>query len=1105
VWTPKRILLLVTGVAIFATAFFAYNRVLGGIDGLPPLPESCFPSTEQGPRIIVHPPPPVDKRLEQAFGTGCPELNWSIKLDVRSRNMVIAAESFKVTEDGRVMFTPLHIALFKDPTPPKKFPEINTIESDEAYLRFDQKVVNILDVTHHKLVEADLVRNVRVRNNRGTPELCDDISLRIPTGIVHYEACPDPKEGPNARQRIWTTEHVIMKDEHPGVDEQNKPPPTVVTAKGMTVYLVPDSQQQAARPQAKPDKQRNESSSSIERIVLNETVRMTFYLDAESEGGFLAGRPDHPVEGSGQGSSSASVATNNKTEDRSTIHIETDGPFEYDVAADKATFQRGKSHVGGIQEQVKVVRVNGDPNLGKYDQLYCDRLEIKFQQRPEDANTKTKSTQNKQVGSKQIERVDAIDNVQILSDSQMFNAVGTKFRYDAATRTSTLLSDLPEGVQALKDGNEIYAREIQVVSDKAGTYITANGPGEVRARDKHTDKTPPMVARWKKGLQSKKEGERDLFILDGEASFEDPQTTPPRLLRGDKILVWMDQNPPQAKNARPHQPEGSATPDDHGRRLSQIEVIHNVYCQAPEMVIYDTDHLMATFKDPPPGAVDPSPASGSGSGPSLPLLPTSPHPAPTPAETPGGSKVSAVPGGNTLRGSGSSLPNAQAENAKPPQKPITLTAHDVSVSFMRWETRNELLTLSTQGTVHVHQDPATKEDGDIDITGDFLTLTNKGQGYDMHVTGDVARLRLNKTQIAGPQVTIDQVSNHAEVKGGGWMRLESATTLQGEPLGPQAKKEPALQQPDKPAKSVPVDIYWEQDMTLDGRYVRYNGGVNAEQVDTQDQKVSHLSCDRLEVTLDKPISLKEGEKKGQSPAIQYVNCVGPTVVQDEEKDPERLVKLQRFVGPSLDIDNPHGKVTAGGKGAVRIFEHGNDEMTLKPGTGSGNPAKRPAGDKDEMKLTYIKYGNSMYGDKNTNEVKFRGNVEVFNLPAKDPNMALDTTKLPPGCFYMRSENLSVLGRSEKHKYQNMRATDNVVVQSPEMFGRASRVTYDEEKDQIVFEGLDGGMASVTKIEPSLGTNQKATIAQKITYDRKSGKLYVEGVAGIQGGNLPGGR
>ena len=60
---------------------------------------------------------------------------------------------------------------------------------------------------------------------------------------------------------------------------------------------------------------------------------------------------------------------------------------------------------------------------------------------------------------------------------------------------------------------------------------------DVRARDKHTDKTPPMVARWQKSLQSKKDGNRDVFILEGNASFEDPQTTPSRLLRGDKILV----------------------------------------------------------------------------------------------------------------------------------------------------------------------------------------------------------------------------------------------------------------------------------------------------------------------------------------------------------------------------------------------------------------------------------------------------------------------------------------------------------------------------------------------------------------------------------------
>ena len=42
-WTPKRILMLTLGFIVFLAAYLAYGRVLGRIDGLPPLPEAYWP------------------------------------------------------------------------------------------------------------------------------------------------------------------------------------------------------------------------------------------------------------------------------------------------------------------------------------------------------------------------------------------------------------------------------------------------------------------------------------------------------------------------------------------------------------------------------------------------------------------------------------------------------------------------------------------------------------------------------------------------------------------------------------------------------------------------------------------------------------------------------------------------------------------------------------------------------------------------------------------------------------------------------------------------------------------------------------------------------
>ena len=42
-WTPKRVLILVGGFALFLVGYAIYSYFLGGIDGLPPLPPEMLP------------------------------------------------------------------------------------------------------------------------------------------------------------------------------------------------------------------------------------------------------------------------------------------------------------------------------------------------------------------------------------------------------------------------------------------------------------------------------------------------------------------------------------------------------------------------------------------------------------------------------------------------------------------------------------------------------------------------------------------------------------------------------------------------------------------------------------------------------------------------------------------------------------------------------------------------------------------------------------------------------------------------------------------------------------------------------------------------------
>src|SRR5579871_3674448 len=137
VWTPKRVLLLALGFALFSAAYLVYAHFLGGINGLPPLPE------DYGPMIVGDNPPilpekqenEADHKLRIAFGTDCDEVkNRNIKVELQSRGMVLAAQEIKFTSDGRVKLMPFSLAIFGKDGDAEKFPEINTVQCHEATL-----------------------------------------------------------------------------------------------------------------------------------------------------------------------------------------------------------------------------------------------------------------------------------------------------------------------------------------------------------------------------------------------------------------------------------------------------------------------------------------------------------------------------------------------------------------------------------------------------------------------------------------------------------------------------------------------------------------------------------------------------------------------------------------------------------------------------------------------------------------------------------------------------------------------------------------------------------------------------------------------------------
>jgi hypothetical protein len=173
VWTPKRIVLLTVGFVVFFLSYAGYSSLLGGIDGLPPLPDCYLSKIEDigdipAPRVIQK-HALIEDKIKQAFGPNCDELNHVIKLDLHARRAVLTAQVFQFEPDGRVLLSPLSLALFGADKGDGHEVEINTLCANKAYLKFDRPISNLAEIGNRKIVEAELYDRIRVTNNHRTP------------------------------------------------------------------------------------------------------------------------------------------------------------------------------------------------------------------------------------------------------------------------------------------------------------------------------------------------------------------------------------------------------------------------------------------------------------------------------------------------------------------------------------------------------------------------------------------------------------------------------------------------------------------------------------------------------------------------------------------------------------------------------------------------------------------------------------------------------------------------------------------------------------------------------------------------------------------------
>jgi lipopolysaccharide export system protein LptA len=1079
VWTSKRILLLVGGASLFFAGYLLYAAFLGGIDGLPPLPAAYLPGT---PPVLFEPPTSLrDQKLALAFGEDCQELRRQFRIEVSQHDFVLAFENYYIEKggkrDGWVKLEPFSIALFKE----KKdgsYPEVTTIRSPEAYLRFDQPIRELTDLSKHRIVGAELREEVTIVNNRHTPLKSDDIEVRITMAPVLF----DEQQG-----RVWTEGFVKL------LDGQSQPEPTEVKAKGLDIYLTRQPADKAPAARSPEGKRKNAPFNGVERLVLHSDVEMHLLVDSNS--GFLGSSPGKKE---GAAAPPNSVGKDTRPAAKSRVIIKTPGSFTYYVAPDKAIFesppaQAGRS--GGLAAPPHVAVSREHLHNGKmYDHLICGKLELQFRRKSGAVADPDHPGGDREIAAARATAAPA-EEVNLAMDTENLDAHGEEFLYYAATPDKGPEMILRGGAKrpfwAVKDAHLLTARELHLYGpdrNGQGQRGIAAGPGRIDLLDpKGGNNTVHQYhALWQDQLVvcKDREGDReyDLLTFVGEAIFLDDEHH--QEMRGDKLQVWLE---PPPREEPPPGPQNKKQPASTAprQRPHKIEAFDHVQVRSPELQVYHTEHLLVRFQDGPASQLPASLTRLSATAPAAPASNPSATAAAAPppgAATPSPGKAGpptspapAAPASNAT--TPPAVPRTTEKKEDAPHRPLQLWARRVTAYVLRAGNRQELQEVVTEGAVHVHQDGAHPEDKGIDIRGEVLNLTRSPEGDVLLVFGDArgpAQLQLGDLLLAGPKVTINQKLNVAEVQGQGAMRLPTSTALEGGPT---------------PKPGAFLTIYWSQDMYFDGTVADFRGGIEAQQEGGQ------LLCQALQVTLDRRVSFKEGQKGGQSAKIKDLLCDRKVYLVNLTKDAQgQFLRYDRLQGTALLTNNQEGRTTVEGPGIITSYQKGVPEGLAPPAKGN---TPRPNSD---FYLTRVEFKGRVFSLVRTDPADehqkmrtttFYDQVQVYHGPADGPDARIDLDHLPRGGFVLRCGQLVVTSRTlpSGKTVQSMTASKNVAFSAAECNGQAPTVKYEQATETVFFLGAPGAPVVLNRFRGP-GQPPEQMTGQEIRYNRRTGEFQV---------------
>jgi lipopolysaccharide export system protein LptA len=556
------------------------------------------------------------------------------------------------------------------------------------------------------------------------------------------------------------------------------------------------------------------------------------------------------------------------------------------------------------------------------------------------------------------------------------------------------------------------------------------------------------------GIQPKK-----LLALH-EVEFASPQ------IRGqtETLQIWFDEgglpSPPLAQDSRQNppavrRPNSVAAAPVSRQRLDSLQQPGTLQIAGTSgqafAAIGDSPAERASTNNRPPTISPAGKASGRQPGKS-PGKSRSKQPEKTVAKP--GAKSIAQPGAHPLE--------------KDSENPLVVNADLIRVQVLREGEESKVSEVFTEGHVHITQAHKAGE-LPLDLTGDRLDLKNYSGSTDnqiVDIKGRPARVQDRKMQLEGPEIHFDRITNNANVKGPGVLRVPVPNGIDGKPL-------PVPQM---------LDVFWKDAMEFDGEVAQFFAGVRSK------LDGSEVSCEEMRVTFSRRISFAEDasardNQNGQPAEIHSVVCRYNVDLKSYEYENNRLISRRTAHAVEFTFDHTSGRITSQGPGTLQLWRKGNGNRAGMKPTASASANKSLAAEPVEWEYTRIDFKGRMVGNTNDQTTTFRYLVHVVYGPVPNSTDVIDEENMPKDGGWMSCHELTLTqmpATKTEPAYVTMRAVRDAELDGRSFHAVAHIVTYDESKGLYVLTG-DGKRNATIWQEKTQGAQPSATAAQRMEF------------------------